>query len=110
MANSIIGLNEGQGEGETHPLALAAGQLLHPPVGDVGEAGQPEQVGLAAPAPVELAEQRDQLGDFRAVGQAAGLYHPADLPGGDRGRWGHAEDLHVARGWLAQAEHGVDGR
>jgi hypothetical protein len=100
----------GQREGEANPLGLAAGQLLHPPVGDVGETGQPEQVGLAAPAVIELAEQRDQLGDLRAVRQAAGLDHPADLPGSDRGRRSHAEHPNVARGGLAQAEHGVDGR
>ena len=100
----------GQREGEAHPLGLATGQLFHPPVGDVGEAGQPDQVGLAAGAVIELAEQRDQLGDLRTVRQAAGLHHPADLPGSDRGSRSHAEYAHLARGWLAQAEHGVDGR
>ncbi len=97
-----------EGEREPHPLGLAAGQLLDPPVRQVVDPGQGEQFGGAPAVPVELPEQADQLGHPGGLGQAAGLQHAADLAGRHGRRGGPAQDPDLTGGRRAQPQHGVD--
>lgn len=99
-----------QHHGDPDALALAAGQFVHQPVGEIGDAHRrhrrPDRL-LVRPRPlpqeglVRIAPAADQIGDADAVGRRRALRQQAeparDLAGGQRGN-------------LPAVEHDAPGR
>ncbi len=77
----------GEGEGDPHALALAAGELVDGAVDELGGAGGPERLGddhvlvrvaAAAELPVRVASAPDQVPDGDALGGDRGLRQDAE--------------------------------
>lgn len=98
-----------RGEGEADALGLAAGELVHLAVGDLGDAGAGEHVGDRVRPRVQVAGEPDQFGDRDLVHEAAALQHGAHASGGDRLARARAEHTDRAAVGVPEAEQQVQG-
>ena len=95
------------GQREPDPLGLAAGQAVHPLVGELGDAGALERGRDRFRVRVQLGDQLDKLAHRHLGHQPAGLEHGADPPGLNRVVRVLAEHADAPAGGLAQREQHV---
>jgi LuxR family transcriptional regulator, maltose regulon positive regulatory protein len=98
------------GQGEPDALGLAAGQLVHPAAGQVGDARPPQGLAHRQRPGMEPGHQRHQLPHGHLGHQPAGLEHRADPPGLDRVVRVGTEHADPAAGRSAQREQHVQRR
>jgi hypothetical protein len=95
--------------GEAHPLGLAARQLLRAAVGDLGRAGEGENLVDVERVRVQRRHHRDQLPHVEVADELADLKHGAHDAGVDGGLRRVAEDAHLTAVGVGQPEHQIDG-